>query len=118
MDQSLKLYRLQDKINFWILSSSLILISLMFLILALSYNQLPPRIPLFYSLNWGESQLVSNGQIIILPLAAILIMLINLVISWHLHSSQIILKRLLTLSSFLITVMTFITMLKIIYLFI
>lgn len=118
MNGLLKIYRSFDKINFYSFSLSIGLILIMLFILGINLDRLPPKLPLFYSLTWGDNQLVPASQLVILPLAATLIMLINLVLSWHLHSSQLLLKRLLVISSFIITLMTFITVVKIVYLFI
>ena len=58
----------QETINFYSLVFSLSMIVLSLLIYSLNYIHLPSQIPLFYSLAWGEDQLVSLSQFIILPL--------------------------------------------------
>lgn len=91
---------------------------LMGLSLFLFSSFLPSKLPLFFSLAWGEEQLGIIQQFLIIPASLVLISLINLIISWHLHSSQTFLKNILLLSSLLITVILIITFIKIIFIFI
>lgn len=79
---------------------------------------LPERLPLFYSLPWGERQLVSHLQFLIIPATAVLVTLINLTVKKQLHASQSFLKLALDLTSFIVTVILLITYLKIILIFI
>lgn len=79
---------------------------------------LPERLPLFYSLPWGEEQLASNLQFQIIPAIIILILLINLVIKKQLHPSQSFLKIALSLTSLAVTLILTITFIKIVLIFI
>lgn len=79
---------------------------------------LPERLPLFYSLPWGERQLASHLQFLIIPATAVLVTLINLTVKKQLHASQAFLKLALDLTSFIVTVILLITFLKIILIFI
>ncbi|MFI5205385.1 MAG: hypothetical protein ACHQVK_00425 [Candidatus Paceibacterales bacterium] len=106
-----------DNLIFYTTIFNLILATLMMFSVALSAPKLPKQLPLFYSLPWGETQLVDISQFIILPFMAILITLINLAISWHLHESQIVLKRMLSIGSAAITLLILITTLRIISIF-
>lgn len=83
-----------------------------------SYSALPAQLPLFYSLPWGESELVSKQQFFILPAVLVLITLINLLIASQLHPVQRVLKRTLMLSLILIDVALLITTLKILFIFV
>jgi len=55
------------------------------LFVILSAKILPPKLPLFYSLPWGENQLASREQLLIIPAIISLIALTNLALSWQLH---------------------------------
>lgn len=90
-------------------------ITLLFLIF---YNRLPDRLPLFYSLPWGETQLAAKQQFLLLPIMLVLTCLINSLIASQLHVAQVVLKRILTLSLILIDVIILITTVKIIWIFI
>lgn len=94
---------------------SVILITLLF---SIFMNQLPDKLPLFYSLSWGENQLASKQQFFLLPIILILVLLINSFIASQLHSSQYILKRILMLSLILLDGVILITAIKILWIFI
>lgn len=81
-------------------------------------SKLPSQIPLMYSLDWGSDQLVNTAEFFLLPAIIVLVALINMVVTWHLHSSQLILKRILSLSTATVAVLIVITALKIIYIFV
>lgn len=99
-----------------LLSISLAILMTIFLFLFLNF--LPQKLPLFYSLAWGDNQLVSRQQFLIIPGSLTLISLVNLIISWQLHSSQSFLKNILLLSSLVITIILTVTFLKIVFIFI
>lgn len=108
----------QEALNFYSFTSSLIMIILTLTFYALNYTNLPSQIPLFYSLSWGEDQLVSLQQFIILPSVMALIILVNLIITWHLHPSQQVLKRIIAISTLTTSFLMFIASFKIIYTFV
>lgn len=92
-----------------------IFITLLFLV---SYSQLPDKLPLFYSLPWGEAQLAGKQQFFLLPIILVLTCLVNSLIASQLHAVQFVLKRILQLSLVLVDVIILITALKIIWIFI
>ena len=112
-----KFYQNHDPIVFYSTLSTFIFFFLTITTFLLTLPNLPQKLPLFYSLAWGENQLATPLQFIIIPLTIFLTLLVNLIISWHLHSSQIILKRILSISSVAISFLLFITVFKIIFLF-
>lgn len=105
------------KLHFWIILSPLIL-SLIITIAVFLLKFLPPRLPLFYSLPWGEGQLATYQQFLIIPAIISLITLINLIISWQLHPSQVFFKKMLILSPIVISLILTITLIKIVFNFI
>lgn len=112
------LYKDQDSVGFWsIIWSGLCLLSVL-AVWGLNFAKLPTQIPLFYSLLWGEDQLVSLPQFIILPAIIVLMVLVNLIISWHLHISQYVIKRILLVSTAIISSLMLIAAIKIILTFI
>lgn len=94
---------------------SVISIVLLFLIL---FNRIPDRLPLFYSLPWGETQLATKQQFFLLPVILILVCLINSLIASLLHETQYILKRILMFSLLLINLIILITAVKIMLIFV
>ena len=91
-----------------------LLITLTCLIL---YSQLPSKIPLFYSLPWGEAQLVTKQQIFILPAVLLLVTLINSLLASQLHPVHFALKRILMFSLVCISLIILITTIKILTIF-
>jgi len=96
-----------------------LLIALVLGILILFFPRLlPNKLPLFYSLPWGESQIASRQQFFIIPAAIVLISLVNIIMSWQLHQTQTFFKRILLISSFIVSIILSVTLIKIIFIFI
>lgn len=94
------------------------IISLIFVIYILIFFRfLPPKLPLFYSLPWGDKQLTTHLQFLILPASLILILLLNLVVSLNLHSAQLFFKKILIAANFISTLILTITFIKIVLIF-
>lgn len=91
---------------------------LLCLILLIFYAFLPAKLPLFYSLSWGEAQLTQKLQFLILPANIALISLCNILLYLQLHPSQFLIKRILIISTAVVDIVLFITGLKIITIFI
>lgn len=96
-------------------SVSLFLMVLIFFLLS---SVLPANLPLFYSLAWGEAQLANRSQLYILPAVVLGIGLINFAIFSQLHSSQIILKRMLLINIMVVDIIILISLFKVISIFI
>ena len=111
-------YFSQDKVVVWAITFAFILAVTSFIFWFINLNRLPFQLPLFYSKPWGESQMVNLLQFTILPTTSVLFTLINYSISWYLHDSQILFKRVLALSSLIYAILIFITSVKIITIFI
>lgn len=110
-------YHEQDTFVFWPITSSVVLILVVISAWALFYMSLPTEIPIFYSLSWGDSQFGHLNQFLIFPSLMSLIILANLIISWHLHYSQILIKRILAIASFIVCILLAIAGLNIILTF-
>lgn len=110
--------KLSKKIYLWINLSPLFLSALLALIILFLFKYLPPKLPLFYSLPWGEKMLASSNQFLIIPLALSLITLLNLSLSYQLHPSQSFFKKALLVSSFVTGLILTITFVKIIFIYI
>lgn len=106
-----------DKIVFWGFAINVVCALFVINLFALRYPDLPSTIPLFYSLPWGSPQLASLPQFAVLPFIILLIFFLNLTLTWHLHQSQIILKRSLSITAGLTGLLLAITAYKIVALF-
>lgn len=116
--QSLSIITSQDKISLTSIVVSFLTILTTLIYFQVSRDQLPSYLPLLYSNRWGEPYLVSQLQFLLLPFISLLITLINLIISWHLHTSQLVLKRILSLTSLTLSILLCTTAIKIINIFI
>lgn len=106
------------KIHLWLSLSPLIVAFVLSLIILFFFRFLPERLPLFYSLPWGDRELATHQQFFIIPAATTLIALANLVISWQLHYLQSFFKKILLVSSLITTLILIITFIKIVLIFI
>jgi hypothetical protein len=86
------------------------------LVIAIRWSSLPPKIPLWYSRPWGLDQLASPIGLFILPLGGLVVYLVNLIISVYLTAEYLIFTQVLFLSSFLINILSLITLIKIVFL--
>ena len=75
---------------------------------------LPPRLPLFYGRPVGETQLVGTLGLLVAPAASFLITMLNLVVSFSIKDD--FLKRIIAVATLTISILTAITILKIILL--
>lgn len=95
---------------------SLFLISSSIIFAVFKFKDLPPEVPLFYSLPWGKKQLADKVFIFILPLSSILVLLLNLFLAKKIKEDFIIIKEILIIGAFLFSLILTITLLKIIFL--
>lgn len=106
-----KLYSLLSLLPF-------ILALIIFFLIVVFFQFLPPEMPLFYSLPWGEEQLTNQKLFFIIPLSIVLISLTNLILAFQLHPAQRSFKKILILSSLLSSLILSITFIKIVLIFI
>lgn len=89
----------QEKINGQIFRWNIIVILCQVAILFIKFNNLPPQIPLYYSLPWGEQELAPVTSIFILPALSIIIMLLNNILAVFFLKSNPLLSRILVVVS-------------------
>ena len=80
------------------------------------FDRLAPQMPLFYSIPWGENQLVSRSVITILPLIGVIFLAINFVFGLILLRFEKFLARIITIGAILTAILVTITGIKIILL--
>ncbi|OGG11642.1 hypothetical protein A2Z00_01125 [Candidatus Gottesmanbacteria bacterium RBG_13_45_10] len=80
------------------------------------WHLLPPAIPLWYSRPWGIDQLAPPIWLLVLPISSIIVYLLNLVIAIYVTHEYLIFTQILFLSSFVISLLSFITLIKILFL--
>lgn len=84
--------------------------------IALRWNKLPPMVPLWYSRPWGIDQLALPYWLFILPIGGIILYSVNRAISMYITAEYLIFTQVLFLTSLLITFLSFITLIKILFL--
>lgn len=84
------------------------------LVILVFKKEIPPIVPLFYGRAIGESQLVSLSGLLIAPGVSLFITILNLFLSSI--SNDLFLKKIYVAASFLISLLTTITVVKIIFL--
>lgn len=107
-----------NKLLHWIRLFPLVISLSITLITLTTLKLLPSKLPLFYSLAWGDAQLANHQQLLIIPGTITLITLLNLIISWQLHKSQSFFKKVLFISSIVISLILTIAFTKIVFTFI
>lgn len=102
----------QEKINNIIFrwTVSFIIIQISYLVYTL--NALPPKIPLYYSLPWGESRLASFTSLFLLPLYSIIILFINSFLAMIYSKKIKVISQLLMLFSLIFTIFATIALFK------
>lgn len=80
------------------------------------YSKLPTEIPLWYSQPWGSDRLAHPLWLLSLPLSSLLIYIINILLSLTITKNYLIFSQILLLGSFLVSFLSLITLVKIIFL--
>lgn len=84
---------------------SVICIFLTLIIISIFYTKLPPEIPLWYSLPWGETRLATPLWLFLLPVSSLMSFFINTLLALlltkedHLVYSQILFLSVMVLSA-------------------
>jgi hypothetical protein len=105
----------QEKANAKIFKWNLFFIVLQISFLFWKFSSLPPEVPLYYSLPWGQSQLSSASSLFILPTISLVLLLINHLFAISLAKTSILLSRLLVVVSLIFSLLSLITILQIVY---
>jgi len=98
--------------NYFIVSLAINLIVL--IVLLLTQKFLPPVVPLFYGLPVGEAQLTTSLGLLIAPIATLLLISVNFVISYYTKDEYH--KKILAFSALVLSILMAITITKIVLL--
>jgi hypothetical protein len=118
LKETTEFYQSQDTFVFWPITVSVILILSVLSTWAVFYLSLPKELPIFYSLSWGENQFGHLNQFLLFPSLMSLTIFVNLIISWHLHYSQVLIKRILAIATVIVCLLFALTAFKIIFTFV
>jgi hypothetical protein len=106
----------QQKNNGRILRWNLFFICLQIGLLIWKFTVLPPQVPLYYSLPWGEAQLASHSSLFLLPTISIVVLFIDNLFAVSFFKNLSLLSRLSVITSLIISLFFTITLFKIVFL--
>ena len=84
--------------------------------IAWKFIQLPPQVPLYYSLPWGQSQLTNASYLFLLPTISIVILFIDNLFAVSFFKNQPLLSRFSIITSLLASFFSLYTLINIIFL--
>lgn len=90
-------------------------IPLIFLII-ISYGNLPPLIPFFNSMPWGEERLVNSHVTIFLPLILLTVFVGNLLFALVAYKKNVLIARIILFNCFLFLILGLLAYLQILFL--
>ncbi len=111
----LKIFR-DDNFLKWPVGLSLVCVLTSFLFLAFSWRKLPPLLPLFFSLPWGEEQLTQPKTLIFLLLGVLGLVILNYIFVLLFYSKTTYFSRMLSVSTVIISFMILFAIVHIIWL--
>jgi hypothetical protein len=80
------------------------------------WTRLPSMVPLWFSRPWGTDQLAHPLWLFILPISSILLYFMNLAISTFLTAEYLIFTQISSLTSLLVSFLSFVALVKILFL--
>ena len=86
------------------------------LAICITWSKLPPLVPLWYSRPWGVDQLAPSIFLFILPISSLIIHFINMLLSMYVTTEYLIFSQSLFLSSLIVSALSCIAVIKIIFL--
>lgn len=109
-------FTLDDRVCHASIRLTVILIFTSILILALTWRHLSPEAPLFYSLPYGELQVTERLFLWLLPSGSLLIFFLNLKLAHKIFQEERLLAQILILTTSVVSILSTITLIKIIFL--
>lgn len=97
-----------------LLKLSFILILVQVLIILSSLSFLPSQVPLFYSRPWGEEQLAHPLYLFILPLANLVVFVLNSILLSFIEKKELLIRQILIIYILLFNFLSLITLIQII----
>lgn len=98
-----------------LLLSIIFIIPLIVLIIA-TYPNLPPLIPFYNSMPWGESRLAISKIVILLPLLLLIILTVNIFQSLFVYKKYTLIARIILFNCFLFLLLGLLAYLQILFL--
>lgn len=109
---------LSDQTTKRIFIINLLLVIFTFVLIGFNYRNLPPFIPIFNQLPWGEQRLGSTATIFIPPLIAFIIFICNIIVAGLAYEKIPLVSRMLATVSLLASTLIFLFTIKVVQLII
>jgi len=108
----------KDRLIFRLYIATFILISITVVYVFLNLSKLPPLIPVFNQMPWGEERLSSTLGIFIPSIITSAIFFVNIILSAISYTTSPLISRLIAITSFLTSLLTFLFIVRTIQLII
>ncbi len=108
----------RDRLIFRLYIATFILIVVTYGYILININKLPPLIPVFNQMPWGEDRLSSTFGIFIPSVITSLIFFVNIILSAISSTTSPLISRLIAITSFLTALLTFLFIIRTIHLII
>lgn len=96
-------------------SSSLAVICINFIVVLFYYKNLPPFIPIFNQMPWGEQRLGSTTAMFMPVFTASLVLVCNFIVAKFIYKNIPLAARMLAITSLLASILIFIFILKTVF---
>ncbi|KKU83263.1 hypothetical protein A2973_00370 [Candidatus Gottesmanbacteria bacterium RIFCSPLOWO2_01_FULL_49_10] len=104
----------------WIVSTAtklvLVLTALSVLCILWRWKLLPSEVPFWYGKPWGADRLASPYWLFTLPLTSLSVLVVNAMISLYVTIDYLVFTQILFLTSTLVSILSFVTLIKILFL--
>ena len=101
-----------DKILLRSFGATFILILATIVFTLIFYVNLPPLIPLFNQLPWGVDRLGAKFTIFLPIIVTFVILIINLILSFLAYATMPLVSRMIAITSFIVSLLTFIFIIR------
>lgn len=113
---ALKEQLIAEKWLTWPIGASAILLLVGIVLTAFKTRSLPPEVPVFYSKPWGEERLAARQFLWLLPAIGALVIILNTILVKLFAPKIKFLAQVISISLFVLIVLIFLTLVKIILL--
>lgn len=100
-------YVRRDRLIFRLFTSAFVSLLVTAIISLISFPKLPPLIPIFNQLPWGPERLSGNFGIFIPSLLVFVISILNLILCGYIYSNSALLSRIFAFTTFLLSLLNF-----------
>jgi hypothetical protein len=105
-------YIKKDRLIFRLFISAFFFLGLTLVFTLLNYSKLPPLLPVFNQLPWGADRLSSTLGIFIPSILVLMISFINLLLCGYIYSNSPLLSRIFAFTTFLISLLNFLFIIR------